>query len=225
MNKRLKQISDWITNKTNTIVDVGTDHSYLLIDLAKKDIAKRYIGIDVQQMPLNNAIKNICKHQLTHKIELYKANGCQFIFDVWPHLKLDYLIIAGLGGPTIIDILKKTNFNYVNNLILQPNKAEPKLRVFLKTNNWKIVKEVVVNDNDVYYEIIFANKEHGLVINSSNDIIYGPFLFKNKNEPFLNKWKAHLDYLKLHLKIAKSPIPKKIYQKSIDKISKDLDIS
>ena len=226
MKLRLQEIANLI-KPCQIVVDVGTDHAYLPIDLIQTKKAQICFGLDNKQQPLNSAITNVCKNNLCSSIGLFLyKNNPKFFHAILNDQPIDYLVIAGLGGPTIIDILKpffeqKIKINY---LILQPTKAEPKIRAFLKQNHWLINGEKVIFDNGIYYETIVSHQKEGVPIKTNQDVIYGPLLYANRSSTFINKWKSHLAFLKLHLKATKHPVPKSIYLKSYEQIKKDLEI-
>src|SRR5690606_7152258 len=102
--------------------------------------------------------------------------------------EVDTVIIAGMGGLLIRDILSKdiNLTNSITNFILQPMVASKELREYLYANNFKIIDEDLVKEDDKYYEIIVAKQGKDLV---EKEIYYeiGKKLIE-KNHPLLKEY-------------------------------------
>ncbi len=74
--------------------------------------------------------------------------------------EVDTVIIAGMGGLLIRDILDKdkTKRDSITYFILQPNIASRELREYLYENNFEIIDESLVKEDGKFYEIIYAKK-------------------------------------------------------------------
>ncbi|MEL7658906.1 MAG: class I SAM-dependent methyltransferase, partial [Bacillota bacterium] len=100
----------------------------------------------------------------------------------------DVIVIAGMGGLLIADILeddlKKTK-SY-KKLILQPRNAQDKLRAWLMENGFQIVDEVLVKEGKYICEIILAvSGDKSTEIGQLDvDFEISPILFA-KNDPLL----------------------------------------
>src|SRR5690625_2789693 len=108
-----------------------------------------------------------------------------------------------MGGPLIRDILKDglDKLATVKRLILQPNVAEKPLREWLYINNYAIVSEVIVEENNHLYEIIIA--DYGAKQPYSKDLddrkiqmMFGPLLLEEKSLLFRKKWTDQLNHLR-----------------------------
>lgn len=154
-------------NYSNTIIDIGCDHAYISISLIKKNKCKRCIAVDINKLPLMNAMKNIADNDLTDYIQCIQSNG----FDFLSHIEGGTsAVIAGMGGSNIADILKQ-NINKIakmDYILIQPNAYARDIRKFLLNNNIHIEKEDVIFSEGVYYEYIlifpksqeFLNEEY-----------------------------------------------------------------
>ncbi len=134
--------------KNAKVVDVGTDHAYLPIYLVKTGIITHAIASDLREGPLANAEKNINRYGLAEHIKTVLSNGLENV----PETEADDIIISGMGGEVIIDIIKaKWLKNTDKRLILQPMSEDEKLRDFLKDNKFFIEREeAVISKNKVY---------------------------------------------------------------------------
>lgn len=178
IDARLKEIASLI-EPCNTIADVGTDHGYLPIYLIQTNKANLVYASDIAIGPLNSALANIEKYNLNDRITTILSNGLENVPDV------DSVIMAGMGGNLIIDILKNSKKN-INTFILQANNNINTLREYLSENGYLIIDESMAFAHGKYYEIIKAVK--GTQILSNIEIEYGPINLKKKTALFINKW-------------------------------------
>lgn len=150
LKNRLLEISKLV--KLNSIViDVGCDHGLLSIYLTENNISSYVYATDVNIQPLNSAKNNILKHRLEDKIKVVLSDGLAGFENV----QFDCVIIAGMGGSLIIEILDK-HLDLIKDkqLILQPNINDHGLRKYLINNNLIISNDYLVKENDIIYDII-----------------------------------------------------------------------
>lgn len=179
LSKRLNWIIEKI-EKANVIMDVGTDHGYIPIYLVKNNIASKVIASDINKEPLRKAEINASLDGVKDQIELRLGGGLQPL----KNKEVDAVIIAGMGGNLIRDILEK-DLEKVKNLkylILQPAQNPEVLREYLYNSNYEILEEDLCLDEGKYYEIF---KVRYKVTNALklDDIYYeiSPILLKNKS--------------------------------------------
>ena len=158
LTKRLETIKNLVNNSKIT-VDVGTDHGYVPISLITEKRALKVIACDINKGPLNNARANIQKAGLFKKIELRLGWGlvpCETG-------EADTVIIAGMGGILIKDILEESYIKAqsAEKLILQPMNSQDVLREYLINNNFSIKNEHLAIEGEKIYNIIevVAKKE------------------------------------------------------------------
>ena len=186
LSERLTRVASYV--KPGAIVaDIGSDHAYLPCYLIHHQIAEKAIAGEVAKGPYESARKQIKQEQLEGNITVRFANGLQAI----THEDLvDTVTIAGMGGPLIATILDQDSdrLTTVNRLILQPNIHAKAIREWAIGNDWKLVAEEVVQEDDKIYEILVL--ERGTMTLSDTEALMGPFLIKNaQNEVFRLKWK------------------------------------
>lgn len=148
LDERLMSCAEFV-RENSRIADVGTDHAYLPIYLIKTGKIQRAIASDVRKGPLLNAEKNLKKYHLLDKVELRLSNGLEKI----KKKEVDDIIIAGMGGEIIVDILSKADWlkNKTKRLILQPMSMDEKVRKFLYKEKFKIIDEkVTISENKIY---------------------------------------------------------------------------
>lgn len=151
VDKRLKTIADFIT-KDATVLDVGADHGYLSIYLVEQGFAKNCIATDVNEAPLMSAKKNIALHSLSERIKTKLTDGLEGV----ELNNITDIVIAGMGGILISEILAKRHPLDGKNLVLQPMTQAPFLRNWLCENGYEILSEAPSFANDKWYCVINA---------------------------------------------------------------------
>ena len=175
LSKRLKTVANLLT-PCEKVADVGTDHGYVPIYLVQENICKFAYAMDVNEGPLAIAKSNIKEAGLEDQIETILSDG----FDSFGDRKADAIIIAGMGGDLIVDILSRARAYSLNEMILSPHKRADLVRKFLSNSGYKISDEKMVEDAGKYYPIIKANKGEGYC--NQVQLEFGPVLLKNKDE-------------------------------------------
>jgi tRNA (adenine22-N1)-methyltransferase len=151
LSNRLKTISNLINN-VKSIVDVGTDHGYIPIYLVGNNILDYAVASDINKGPVEKAKKNVKDYNLGNKISCRLGGG---LTTVKPK-EVDAAIIAGMGGNLIRDIIEESKgvFKTLNYAVLQPVQNPEVLREYIYKSGYTIMDEVIVKDEEKYYEII-----------------------------------------------------------------------
>ncbi|AUB31824.1 tRNA (adenine(22)-N(1))-methyltransferase [Spiroplasma floricola] len=218
LTPRLFSLASLIT-EGEVVADIGTDHAYLPIYLAKDGKAKKIYATDVALGPLKVAKNNLTSFGVADKVETILADGIEWT--MLNQIKLDSCIIAGMGSSSILDILKKDNENIYSYIIASNTNLEP-IRKWTKEKKYFVERELIVEDNKIIYEIIKINKFAGTKIRNKRDILFGPLLIKDeKNKLFLQKWLEEEEKLfKLLQQIPKKDKKYKVTLKRKKEISK-----
>lgn len=150
ISKRLKLISDLVKD-VNSVVDVGTDHGYVVIDLLKEGRVERAVASDINKGPVDRAKKNVSDHNLSDKIHCRLGGGLK---TVKPG-EVEAAVIAGMGGNLIRDILVESEdvFKELKYVIVQPVQNPEVLREYIYKLGWNLQDEWIIFDEDKYYEI------------------------------------------------------------------------
>lgn len=161
------------------IADVGTDHAYIPIYLALKGEISHALACDINKGPLDNAKNNIEKYQLGSIIETRLSDGLENINEN----ETDEIIIAGMGGNTIKDILENCNWKNKKEkkFILQPVQHEDDLRTYLASTGYEITKENAVLCSGKIYTVM-KTVFTGVTYNLSAEELYIGKLSKNMDE-------------------------------------------
>ena len=201
---RLELIASF-TKGFDSLVDVGCDHALASIFAILNNGVSHAYALDINDKPLLNAKKNIENYKLTDKIDVIKSDGL-LDFDK----EVDCLIIAGMGGILISDILLKSleKTKKFKRLILCANSNVDQLRFTLINNHISIIDEYMIEDNQKIYEIIIAeNKELTRKYNYF-DMKFGPILRFKKDEVFTNYYERKLAYFKDKLNLVNDNVSK-----------------
>jgi tRNA (adenine22-N1)-methyltransferase len=162
--------------------DIGTDHAYLPIFLVEAGLCQRVIATDLKPGPFHSALQKVTERKLEHRIDLRLGDGLKVIEPG----EADVLVLAGMGGNTIREILAASPAitNTVSMLILQPMADHGDLRVWLAGNGWKIHDEQLVEENGRIYVVIAAVPGHEVIIDSVL-MELGPRLTEKKGPLFI----------------------------------------
>ena len=133
------------------VADIGCDHGYLSIHLLTNGIASSVIAADINQMPLQSAMRNAEKYGVREKMAFYLSDGVQAI----PQ-DFDTMVCAGMGADTMVSILEAAPWlrNEQYRLILQCQSKTPMLRQYLSQQGWRITEESVVRDGRFLYTVM-----------------------------------------------------------------------
>lgn len=151
LDGRLLAAADFVTAGAY-VVDVGTDHGHLPVFLVERGLAQRALASDVNPQPLASAQRNIAASGLEGQICTQLADGLDGI-DLEG---VTDLVIAGMGGMLIADILEKRLPLTGVNLILQPMTQAPYLRRWLCGHGIRILAETPAEAAGKMYTVINA---------------------------------------------------------------------
>ena len=155
LSNRLMEISKFIS-KNSIVGDIGTDHGLLPIYLIENKISKLVIATDISEKSLDKIVSYEEDRDLSRYIITRLGDG----LDVIKPFEIDTLVIAGMGGILISEILEKNKktSNSITNFIFQPMIASRELREYLIQNKFIIVDESLAKEGNKFYEIIYAKR-------------------------------------------------------------------
>ena len=195
ISKRLEMVASFVPQGA-VILDVGSDHAYLPIELVERGQIEAAIAGEVVEGPFQSAVKNVEAHGLKEKIQVRLANGLAAFEE---EDQVTVITIAGMGGRLIATILEEglDKLSGVKRLILQPNNREDDLRIWLQDNDFQIVAESILEEAGKFYEILVV--EAGQMKLSASDVRFGPFLSKEVSPVFIKKWQKEATKLEFAL--------------------------
>ena len=153
MNRRISALYDKIRPGVG-VIDVGTDHGYLPVALALAGYPGRILASDIRPGPLQAAEASAARAGVTDRIEFLLCDGLSRC----PPRAVDTIVIAGMGGDSIVRILDEAEFCMDSrySLILQPMTKPEVLRYWLVYNEFEILSETLVHENGDLYQILTA---------------------------------------------------------------------
>ena len=153
LDSRLSAVADFVRNNS-VVADIGTDHAYLLAYLLQQGIISKGIAADLRQGPLDNAKRTLIECGQLENVRLVLSDG----LDKLKKGDCDDIVIAGMGGILIKDILERTSWIYDEKIriIAQPMSHAEVLRRFFAENGFKIISESAATDGRHNYCIILA---------------------------------------------------------------------
>ena len=152
MSKRIEKLVELFPG-ARSVADIGCDHGYTSILLAKTGKAKKIIACDIGQAPLESARKNILRDGLTDTIECRLGDGLEPI----KLFEAESVLISGMGGPLMTEILENRieEFSFA---VLSPQSDFAKFRRFL-FDRMEIVKEEYLEEGGKFYRLFLARKK------------------------------------------------------------------
>ena len=135
------------------VADVGTDHGYIPVWLAQNGHDGKLFATDIKKAPLAHAKQTAVEYGQEDTISFHLCDGLAALDGA----EISTVIIAGMGGETIAEILAAAPWTRENKalLILQPMSKSAHLRQWLFDNGYKVLSEQLVDDGTIY-EILTA---------------------------------------------------------------------
>jgi tRNA (adenine22-N1)-methyltransferase len=148
---RIAAIAEMI-KPDKTAADIGTDHAQLALYMLEKGMVPDMIISDLNEGPFLRAHHAAASSLFHDKIDVRKGNGLQ----VLEKGEAFNVILAGMGGDTIVDILtydleKSRSFSHY---VLQPMSKPQRVRQFLAAQGWPLLQEKVVRENQRLFIIL-----------------------------------------------------------------------
>lgn len=195
VSKRLIEISQLIS--TERLIDIGTDHGLLPIYVLEQGIVSKAIGVDKSNLALEQARLNQEKSAEGEHLELVCADGLESL-DV---KETDCIVLAGMGGRNIVQILSSRKMESARQIITQANSNQPFLRRFLSEKGWKIESEKLLRHQKKLY--FTTSWKRGTEVLSEKEISLGKILARERSEIWLDWLRKERERLQ---KIQKSQV-------------------
>lgn len=174
------------------VCDVGTDHGCIPVWLAQNGHSGALFATDINKEPLAHARQTAAEYGLSDRIRFHLCDGLAALDGI----EIDTVIIAGMGGENIADIIFAAPWVKENAclLVLQPMSKSVYLRSWLFDNGFEVLSEALVEDGSIY-EILTARvgkdepySPAELLIGHAK-LISDSSLFKRRLDDLINKTK------------------------------------
>lgn len=181
LTPRLEKIISFVED-AGVVADIGCDHGYAALALIEQGRAKKVIAADISAPSLQKAEKLATENGMASKIDLRCGDG----LSVLEPGEADVILLAGMGGMRIWDIIKKGEecAAAAKDLVLSPNRNEYELRKYLCENGFAIIDEALAYDNGRYYQIVCVRQAHDGMETDGFYYFIGRKLIEN-NDPLL----------------------------------------
>lgn len=196
LSKRLCACSGLVHNSSR-LCDVGCDHGYVPVSLMEAGRIESAVACDIHEKPLQSCIRLVKMFGYEDKIQCVLSNGLEKINAD----DIDDILIAGMGGELIANILNSCDFAKDKHLILNPITHAEIVRKWLYDNGFEIIRDIIVEDANHYYSVFDAEYKGVFEIKDTADYFVGNIKdFTNKKyfEHLLNylrnKEKGGADY-------------------------------
>ena len=186
LSNRLQAIHDMLPK--GVIADIGSDHGKLMIALFKSGKLVKGYAVENKKGPYQRLVKALEKEELIDKIIPLFSDGLD---DIPPEVK--HIVLAGMGGDLIIDILKKhpEKLKLISTIVVDAHGAVAKVREEISQMGYVIADEKIIKEDDKYYEIIkFIRAD--IAIYTNEDIEFGPILRNEKSATFKEKYSERI---------------------------------
>lgn len=197
LDRRLKQVVDFIP-KGSVLADIGSDHAYVPCYAIQHGIIERGIAGEVNVGPMEAAQAQVDLIGASDSIEVRLGDGLA----VLKENEVTCISICGMGGSLIRSILDsgKEKLGAVERLVLQPNVDGQHVREWLLENDYTLVEETIVEENDKVYEILVGEKGQEPIYSEDAEerawqLLFGPYLLTERPVPFKLKWGREADKL------------------------------
>lgn len=168
------------------LADVGTDHGYLPVYLMQQGHIAGAIAADIVEGPLEHARRTAEEYG----VEGIAFRLCDGLSGIAPE-EADTVVVAGMGGETIIAILEAAPWTASgqHTLLLQPMTKATDLRRWLGVSGFTFTEERLVWDKGYLYPVLRVTGGGQPVILTERQALCGTAL---QNDPLYG------DYLAQH---------------------------
>ena len=151
MGPRLRAIAALTPEGCGCLADIGTDHGYIPVSLLLEGRVKRAVAADIGAMPLDHARRTAAAWGVEENLDFRLGDG----LSVLEPGEADVIVIAGMGGDAITEILSAAPWSRAGPLLLlQPMSKAEVLRAWLPLNGYEVFREELVQDKGVLYPIL-----------------------------------------------------------------------
>ena len=187
LQPRLQLLADMVPQGCR-LADIGTDHGYLPVWLLQRGRIQSAIAADIGSEPLAHARRTAAEYG----VEGLSFRLCDGLAGIAPE-EADTVVIAGMGGETIIAILSAAAWTKdgAHTLLLQPMTKTADLRKWLAVNEYRFTEERLVWDKNYLYPALRVTGGEcpqltelqaltGVLL--ADDPLYGEYLTQHKEK-------------------------------------------
>ena len=196
LSKRLQTVAD-VIHKQFYVFDVGADHGLLEKYLLDNNLAEHVIAVENKIGPYKQLENNLKGYK---NVTLLLSDGIKDL-----PIEVNVVVLAGLGGLKIVDILStnKDNLKNVEQIVVDAHRDIPCVRKEIIKLGYKIEKEKIVYETNIFYFVISFIK--GRAKYSDDEIEFGyeinkDLLFTSYKENYISENSEILNKIKISKK-------------------------
>ena len=191
LSPRLAAIAREIASGSH-VADIGTDHGRLPLWLAAEGLAASCLATEKDQALLGRVARPALSAPWAARVRYRAGDG---LAAVLPEDGVDTVILAGLGGRTIVRLLGAPAAGRLalTRLVLQPRSEAALVRRYLSENGWRPVSESLTVERGRTHVTIAAGRgdDRGLygdpMVTREDLMVAGPLLARS-NDPEVARW-------------------------------------
>lgn len=187
ISNRLKVIASFIKDNSN-VIDVGADHGLLEIYLIEQNKVNSLFAVENKVGPYSILKNNLKDYNVTLSLSDGISEMPEYV---------DTVVIAGMGGILISDILKahKEKLTNVKQIVVDAHRDNRLVRETITNLGYYIEKEQIIFENNKYYFVISFLKGHKDY--SEDELEWG---YQTNKDPLFKDYKEHeLNTLSINL--------------------------
>ena len=193
-----------LVREGSRLADVGCDHGYVPVSLVLSGRIKSAVACDINEAPLASCKRLVWEYNLDEKIECVLSDGLQNVQGE----KIDDILLAGMGGELIADILAVCPYVREKHIIINAMTHPEIARRWIYDNGFAILNDVVVPDGKHHYSVLDAVYNGEKKAYTEVDCFLGKINDFSDREYFIhllnylkNKQKSGVDYSEVINKI------------------------
>lgn len=175
------------------VADVGCDHGLLALHLAAAGRASRVVATEIDATALSRSVRPPVDADWRGRIEYRAGKG---LAPLRGADELDAIVIAGLGGRSIVAILDDPKLSEISpdRLVLQPATESGALRRWLLGHRFRLVAERLVSSGGRLHAVLAAEPGDGrpeldLPGLTAGDVLEaGPLLLRSGDPRVARSW-------------------------------------
>lgn len=176
LDKRLEAAAALLPQEEGLwLADIGTDHAYLPVELARQGRISRAVAGDIAAGPCQAARTTVALYGMKNKISVRQGCGLEVLRGE-KDIASCVIVVAGMGAGTIIEILaaELELALQARALVLQPMAGAALLRQWLLEHGWLLAQEALTADRAHFYELMRAERGSSPCAYSQAELAVGP---------------------------------------------------
>lgn len=156
---RLGHLGSLLPAADRTLADIGSDHGLLPDTLLQRGHLDRAFAIDIHDGPIALMKRRQERGALSADLQIGAGSGLQPLIKAGES-DIHALTIAGMGGKTIVEILRPEHLDQaaVRTLLLQPLDHHAELLGHLRRSGWAVERGLVIADQQRLYLLFRATQ-------------------------------------------------------------------